>query len=148
MFRNYIFGTHSINEMSYFDKREYNKYASLTSGASIQPGGLLPIASQGCKSTIGGRQFTSYIPNCKLNGVMRRYTFPQHGLQAQLPNPWGQTPTNRTYRLGLQRNALRLMNSERQAAVYQAKEHCRCDCPGMADKLFNRNQYPQFNPFF
>lgn len=128
--------------MSYMDKPEYNKYASLQSGNMIQPNGLFPVVSQGCKSTTSSRFATSYIPNCKMNNQYRTILAQKMGYNPQYPNDYGQTPSNRQYRQFLQDNGVAIMEMNRGAAEFQAGSHCPAN--PIADMLYTRNDYPNF----
>lgn len=138
--------------MSYVNPQNYAAYGNAVQyGNSIQqygPGNLMPVVSQGCKSSIGKRFATSYIPNCKLNTQIRMIVAPQLGMPQQVPNP-NSGVENRTYRLFLQRHANQLMEMNRQAAQIQANEHCARPPASTqtADMLFNRNEFPNFTGF-
>lgn len=130
------------------NKNDYSGYAYISNKNTIQPGGLLPIVSQGCKSSIGKRQFTSYIPNCKMNQIIRKKIAPEMGYQPMVPNAWGNTPRNREYRLFLQKNGLKIMTANSMAAALQATEYCHCPNKHLSDQLYQKNEYPNFNPYF
>ena len=136
--------------MSHIGPQNYVQYGNAVQyGNSIYPGNLMPVVSQGCKSSIGKRFSTSYIPNCKLNSQIRMIVAPQLGMPQQVPNPNGGTVENRQYRLFLQKHANQLMEMNRQAAAIQANEHCRRPPASTqtSDMLFNRNEYPNFTGF-
>jgi len=130
----------------YFTKQDYAYFGKYADKDSFQPGSILPLASQGCKDSIGKRAFTSYIPSCKLEAQYRTVLAPAMGYPAQVTPAYGQTPDNQQYRLFLQRNGAALINLNRLTAVEQAKEHCQCE--NVADKLFNANEYPNFSGHF
>lgn len=131
---------------NYYAKQEYAAFGKYADQDTFQPGSLLPLASQGCRDNIGGRQFTSYIPSCKLEAQYRTILAPKMGYPAQVTPAYGQTPDNQQYRLFLQRNGASLINLNRQVAVEQAKEHCQCE--NVADKLFLANEFPNFSGHF